>query len=150
MGTFMSSMCGSCKKDDIEKLNDIEGKYNRLHDLIKDKINSLEKSDADYNQKLHKLNVMGRNAFMKMLSDQEDIVFEAKKIDFKQEGKSTNWIESMWNSRLKIRNDLLKKDKDLSDKEEKVFKGMDENKRSLVEDFANPNTEQPSYMDPDD
>ena len=44
-----------------------------------ERLENLLIDEKDYNEKLHDLNVLGKNAFMEMLNDQEKVVFEAEK-----------------------------------------------------------------------
>jgi hypothetical protein len=156
LGDWLSRVAS---KEDISEINKKIGQKNALVSLFNEKIDSLEKeqdNSKEYDTSIaleqYKLNYQVKKADMNAL----DNVLEILRKNMSLKPKSSPEIAKG----LKELENLISENKQLNEKVTQAHKERqnllsealedEKKKRSLVEDFADPNLYQPSYMDPED
>ena len=150
MGEFLETCSTSLNDNERAAWDDIQKKNKNLLDLYVKKIQELDTEQPDYEQKAHKLYQLAKNSVTKQTEDLESLNYDATRRNM-DETKATFTETLLFNaartSRLNERKKILDSDKQLYLKEQDNLK---KDQSSLIDDFANVNLEQPSYMDPDD
>jgi hypothetical protein len=153
MKNFIEMNTTSLTTEDEKKFIETQENSKNFFHLILKKAEELNKEDSSYAQKLHSLNQLAKDTKNRETDNLESFVFEAVKRDMDKSNASP-FEKTMFfaarRKRLEERKEILATNKELYIKEQEEFKKEKEEKLSLIDDFANPNLEQPSYMDPED
>lgn len=120
--------------------------------LLNEKIDNLSTEDPLYNKNLFELLQLHINNITKQENAMESIALNAVNRDMEETKPGFIPIQMFKSLRTKVlneRNEVLKANKELFEKEKEFFSKKDK-ESSLIDDFANPALEQPSYIDPED
>ena len=124
----------------------------RMFGLIKEKIDNLNTNDTGHHKKISILLDLHMNNIVKQQDDMASIAHKAVERNM-SENNVNPFIKGLFDTQrteiLRERNKVLEAHKTLKEEEKDFFSKM-EKESSLIDDFANPNLEQPSYMDPED
>ncbi len=177
MKSFLDLASTSLKDDGLNKCNSLVEQTKRLTDLTQKKIDELDPKDPSYNLEVCKLVHLQKKFYNNHLDQLEPIMHEAIKKDMDE--TKADFVERLFftnarNKRLKERKLVLEAENNLQLKEIEFFNkqaqqsSIDEvtasivnvketqttnkqpNKPSNIEDFADPNLDMPTYMDPED
>lgn len=152
----LKHLSASLTDQDKKKWDDLANENYKLLNLYVKKISDLDVKDPSSEEKANKLYHLAKKSKNICCDKLESLGFEAVKAD--TEYKEANWIEKQFfnaarTKTLKEREKVLKADEDLYLKEQEYFKSKSSESKdnsSLIDDFANPNLEQASFMDPED
>lgn len=152
MVKFLETLGGNLNSSEKKDWENINERSERMRKLLNEKIDNLNTDDPLYNKNLFDLLQLHINNNVKQDDAMESIALKAVHRDM-EETKAGSFAKQLFNSvRTKVlneRNEVLEANKELFQKEKEFFSKKDK-EPSLIDDFANPALEQPSYMDPED
>ena len=156
MQEHIKNLSASLSDQDKKKWYDLLDQNEKLINLYVKKISDLDIKDPSYEENAHKLFNLAKKARNTSFDQLESLCSNAVKSD--PDYINASWIEKQFfnaarTKALKEREETLKADQDLYLKEQEFLKKKSlesKDSSSLIDDYANPNLEQASFMDPED
>lgn len=152
MAKYLETIGNDMNSGEKNQWEDINQKALRMFGLIKEKIDNLNTDDTSHHQTISRLLDMHMRNIDKQQDDMASIAHKAVERNM-SESNANPLMRALFDVRrtelLRERNKVLETHKNLTEEEKDFFSKM-EKESSLIDDFANPNLEQPSYMDPED
>lgn len=148
MIAHLKVVTGYLNKDENDQLDKTLKEHVKIAGLTHDKLLELDPEDPDHKEKEMNYLQFLKTSYNKMLDKMDALSVDAVKrdmVDTKASFFETYFYNAARRQRLQERKEVLNTDKELFTRELKECKTS-----SVVEDYADPNMEQPSYIDPED
>ena len=152
MAKYLETIGNNMNTGERKQWDTINERAQRMFDLIKEKIDNLNTDDPLHHKNICNLLGLHLNNVAKQQDAMEPIAINAVYRHMRETKADplSKWaFEAHRTKVLSERNKVLETNKELLEEEKEFFSKKDK-ESSLIDDFANPNLEQPSYMDPED